>query len=233
MTVDNRPQTHQHGSGQAANGRLQSSAVRDRRAFKLRFVIPLVIIGAVAALVLGRSLWLPVIGRFLVVADPIQACDALVVLGGGRRERVEHGAMLFKSGYARWFIVTNSPLELPGVRADYAELMRTEAVWQGVPEDRVLTAPGIAETTYQEALAVRQLVQERGLRCVTIVTDPYHTRRARTVFQDAFRGSGVTVLVQPVNASWYQADFWWRDRVSVRVTWTEYVALILYLVGYR
>ncbi len=192
------------------------------------------ILALVAALLLlaSHSLWLPSIGRLLVVSDPLQATDAIVVLAGGGRHRVAGGAELFHAGYAPWFIVTNSPLNTPGIRVSYAELMKTEAVWQGVPKDRILTAPGMVRTTYEEALAVRQLAEQRGLFSLTVVTDPFHTRRARWAFQDAFRGTGITVMVQP-SESWYNADSWWQDRDTLRETWTEYLKWILYWIGYR
>jgi uncharacterized SAM-binding protein YcdF (DUF218 family) len=189
---------------------------------------------ALALLVLVSSqLWLPFIGNFLVVSDPLQPADAIVVLGGGRRERVEYGAKLFTSKHAPWFVITNSPLDIPGIRAEYAELMKTEAVWQGVPEGHILVAPGMVETTYQEALAMRQLAEENGLRSLIIVTDPFHTRRARMAFQAAFRGTGITLIMQPVNESWYQSDSWWQTRDGLRETWIEYAKLLVYVVGYR
>jgi uncharacterized SAM-binding protein YcdF (DUF218 family) len=193
------------------------------------------VLAVIAAILILAScqFWLPFIGNFLVVTDPLQPADAIVVLGGGGRERVECGAKLFESDYAPWFIVTNSPLDMPGIQAEYAELMKTEAMWQGVPEEHILVAPGTVKTTYQEALAIRQLVEERGLRSLIVVTDPFHTRRARMAFRAAFRDTGVMLIVQPVNESWYQADLWWQTRDRLRETWTEYVKLLLYVVGYR
>ena len=87
--------------------------------------------------------------------------------------------------------------------------------------------------TYEEAIAVQQLAQEQGWRSLIIVTDPHHTRRARMAFRDVFRDSGITVMVRPVNDSWYQADSWWQTRDGLRETWTEYLKLLLYVVGYR
>lgn len=189
---------------------------------------------ALAALTLAfRGSWLPAVGRFLVVSDPGQRTDAVVILGGGGPHRVEHGAALLRDGGAQWFVISDSPLNMPGIRVSYAHLMRAEAVWRGVPEDRILTAPGMVRTTYEEALAVRELATARGLRSLTVITDPFHTRRARMAFDDAFRGTGILVLVQRANDSWYRADSWWRDRDAIRETWTEYLKLILYVIGYR
>jgi uncharacterized SAM-binding protein YcdF (DUF218 family) len=149
---------------------------------------------AVILIVASHSLWLPSVGSFLIVADPLQPADALVALTGGR-ERVVYGALLFCEGYARWFVATNMPLNAPGIRSSYGELVRQEAIWQGVPEERILVVPGIVETTYQEAMAVERLAQEQGWRSLIVVTSPYHTRRARMAFGDVFRGADIRVVV--------------------------------------
>jgi uncharacterized SAM-binding protein YcdF (DUF218 family) len=140
---------------------------------------------------------------------------------------VVYGARLLGEGHARSFVATNMPLNVPGVRSLYGKLVRQEAIWQGVPAERILLAPGTVETTYQEAMAVGRLAQEEGWRSLIVVTSPYHTRRARMAFDDVFRGTNIRVVVRPVNASWYRADSWQETESAVRVTWTEYMALIL------
>jgi uncharacterized SAM-binding protein YcdF (DUF218 family) len=112
--------------------------------------------------VVTHPLWLAALGRWLVVSGSLQAADAIVVLGGGGPDRVAGGVALFEAGYGSWFVVTNMPLNTPGIREEYAELMRREAVWQGVPEERILRAPGTVRTTYEEARAVGTLCAERG-----------------------------------------------------------------------
>jgi uncharacterized SAM-binding protein YcdF (DUF218 family) len=193
----------------------------------------LVMVVAAAVILGSHGWWLPVIGRVLVVSDPLQPSDAIVVLAGGGRHRVAGGAELFHAGYAPWFIVTNSPLNTPGIRSEYAELMTLEAGWQGVPEGRILRAPGTVRTTYGEALAVRRLAEELGFRSLIIVTDPFHTRRARRAFREAFRMSGITLAVQASNGGRYDADSWWQTQEGLRLTWTEYVKWMLYLLGTR
>ena len=62
-----------------------------------------------ALLVAFRGLGLPLIGGALIVADPLRPADAVVPLGGG-----EPG--LVRQGDARWLIVTDSEIDLPGIR---------------------------------------------------------------------------------------------------------------------
>jgi len=176
-----------------------------------------------AAGLLARGLWLPTVGSFLVVADPLQPADAVVALSGGDRGRVDEAARVVLAGYGTWLVGTNYPLNLPGIRDDYDALVRQEAVWQGVPPERVLTAPEPVETTYDEARAVRRLALSRGWRSLIVVTDPYHTRRARRIFRDVLADTGITVAAHPVAGHWYQPETWWQSASSLRETWTEYL----------
>jgi uncharacterized SAM-binding protein YcdF (DUF218 family) len=191
--------------------------------------IPLVL----AILFLAHGLWLPLAGRFLVVADPLQPADAVVPLGGGGVGRVAQAAALLDEGYATWLVATNAEIDLPGIRSSHSDLIRQEAQWQGVPPERILVAPGVVETTYEEALAVRALAQEQGWRSLLVVTDPYHTRRARLTFRAVLRGTGTTVAVRPVENAQYDPEAWWQSVDGLRETWTEYAKLALYLLGYR
>lgn len=191
------------------------------------------VVAAALAVVVAHPLWLRALGHWLLVSDPLEAADAIVVLGGGGPDRVAGGVALFEAGYAPWFVVTSMPLNTPGIRENYAELMQREAVWQGVPAERILRAPGTVRTTYEEALAVRQLCAAESFRSLIVVSDLFHTRRVRRAFGDALAGSGVQVIVRASQYSHWQPDTWWRTMDGLRDTWTEYLKWVLYGMGYR
>ena len=178
--------------------------------------------------------WLTLLGRLLIVADPLQPADAIVPLGGeAATERLAYAAKLFKEGYAQSFLIVNLEIKLPGIRSEYNELAKREAAWQGVPKESIVFAPGIVTSTVDEALSVRQLAQASGFRSVIVVTSPFHTRRTRRIFADAFRDTSITLTVQPVEGHWYKADRWWKSQEGLQTTWTEYLKFLLYLGGYR
>jgi len=52
-------------------------------------------------------------------------------------------------------------------------------------------------------------------------------------FRDALHGTDITISVQPANPSWYRPDAWWQSQEELRETWTEYLKLILYFLGYK
>lgn len=188
---------------------------------------------AVVLLALGGRVWLGWLGRFLVTADPLRPVDALVVLGGGGRHRIEEGVRLALAGVAPWLVVTNTRVSWPGVRASYAELMAQEAQWQGVPPERIVPAPGLVTTTVEEALAVRALAAARGWRSLMVVTDPWHTRRARLIFRRILHPDGVAVCAHPAPKPGYETAAWWKTADGVRDTWAEYQKLALYGLGHR
>lgn len=185
------------------------------------------------ALVLARAAWLPLIGGFLVVSDPLAPADAVVPLGGGERDRVVQAAALVVAGDAHWLVTTESELDLPGIRDPWHALVRREARWQGVPAERILDAPGLVTTTYGEAQAVRRLAAGHGWRSLIVVTDPLHSRRARLVFREVFRDAGIRVIVRPVDAADFTAANWWRSEEGLRYAWTEYLKLVYHLLSYR
>lgn len=181
---------------------------------------------------LTRELWLPLPARFLTVEDPLQPADAVVPLAGGG-QRALYAAQLLQDGYAGWFVATSMPLNIPAIRATYGELVREEAIAHGVSEDRILIAPGTVTTTWEEALAVRRLVDRQGWHSLLVVTDPLHTRRAGLCFRQAFRDTDVAIVIRAVEGSWYDPEAWWKSTDSLRETWTEYLKLLLHNLGYH
>jgi uncharacterized SAM-binding protein YcdF (DUF218 family) len=184
------------------------------------------------ALAFAHPLWLPLIGGFLIVSDPLQPTDALVPLAG-HTERVEYAAELFEQGFAKTFVATNMPHHTPGVRESYSALVAREASWHDVPSSDIIQATTVVSTTYEEALVVRELAHQQEWQSLLVVTSPSHTRRARFIFHDVFRDTGTRVVIRPVDNHWYTPTTWWHRQDGLRETWTEYLKFATYLVGYR
>jgi uncharacterized SAM-binding protein YcdF (DUF218 family) len=188
--------------------------------------------GLLLLLALTHRLWLPLIGGFLIVADPLQPADAIVPLAGGV-ERVEYAAKLYHNDYATWFVATSMPHNMPGIRESYSTLISREAMWHGVPEEAIVQATTLVSTTYQEALVVRDLAQQQEWDTLLVVSSPSHTRRARWIFRDVFADTAIEIRVHPVDDHWYTPAIWWQRQDGLRETWTEYLKLGMYIVGYR
>lgn len=74
-------------------------------------------------------------------------------------------------------------------------------------------------------------MEKHQYQSVIVVTEPYHTQRARMIFRDVFRGSGKVVCVHPVLSHWYRSGTWFLSLDGWQLTINEYVKMAGYLTG--
>jgi uncharacterized SAM-binding protein YcdF (DUF218 family) len=156
------------------------------------------------------------LGRWLVAETPLREVDLIVALGGGR-ERQRTAVQLLQQGLARQVLFTGADVQPD----DYQCL--------GVPVGQAMAIPVLAYTTYEEAVAIRQIVQAHGLGSVLIVTSAFHTRRAYWLFEWVFRGIGVELLIAsvPDNRA-FTMDTWWKSHIGRKQVLMEYMGLAYY-----
>jgi len=195
-----------------------------------RSVLLLVVVAALATIT--YTFWEPLIGNFLVVADPLQRADAIVPLAGGG-ERAGYAAALMADGYAAWLIASDvGPVPNGGGQLRSGE-NRDIAIAAGVPAERVVAIERAVFSTYQEAIAVLALAQKQRWRSLIVVTSPAHTRRSQMIFRAVFAGSGISVIVRPVVGFNYPADRPWQDSAHPAMVFNEYFKIVAFLLGYR
>ena len=184
------------------------------------------------ALVVGLGFWLRSLSSFLTVADPLPpSADAIVVLGGGGTHgaRELQAAELYKAGLAPLVVTTGGPVA--GEReATYAEWSIQRLERRGVPRAAVL-ATFFGESTRTDALGARRLAEERGWRRIVVVTDDWHSRRARLVFDQVFGGSAVAYAFSPAHGPRFDPYAWWLDETSALLVVSEYLKIAAYLSG--
>lgn len=133
----------------------------------------------------------------LRVSEPPREADAIVVLGArvncGSGElgassaaRLERGLELWRAGFARTLVLSDTPPDLGGENCPSVGRLQAERVRRLVPEG----GPEIAFlarmlTTRTEALAAAELARARGWGRLLLVTSPAHTRRALGAFRAA------------------------------------------------
>lgn len=185
------------------------------------------LLAALAALALRAA------GAFLIVADPLQPVDAVAVLSGGSPKRIQTAAEYFRLQGAEIFIITDTGERIPTVPQSVAQMAVSAAEDEGVPGGKIVVTEEDAESTADEADAIREALIQRNKKSVLVVTDPYHTRRTRLIFRREFRGSGIEVIVRPVSGSDYRSNRWWTSAEGWRQTIQEYFKMAMYLVGIR
>lgn len=178
---------------------------------------------------------------WLVLETEPAPADALVVLGGSATygERAGYAAQLFARGFAPTIILTDD-----GQRGGWSQAQqrnpffveRAAAVLKGagVPAASIQTLPRQTGSTREEALALREYAETRGLRSLLVVTSGYHTRRANWTFERAFAGSPVGVRLAAVTPGGQTPAraVWWLRPLGWRTVALEYPKLIYYRLRY-
>ena len=179
------------------------------------------LVGAAATVVLGAGglVWL---GHALAVTDPLEHSDVIVAISGDAGPRVETAVALWKEGYAPRILFSGAALDPASVSS--AEIMKREAVQQGVPESAILVEPD-SSTTEENATLVAALMRRESLRSAILVTSPYHQRRAAYLFARAFAPAGLVFHNHPANDPDWDPNTWWLYRGSRQVALVEMAKL--------
>lgn len=193
----------------------------------LRTLVIIIVIFSVA------FLFTPVIeliGAPLAVKDPLKKADAIVVLGGGwenkdqlsksTMERYKYGMKLFQKGYGKYIIFSGG--NLTGEPTE-ARQMAEMALSDGFPNEAIIIEDS-SESTWQNTLFVKKILVDKQLKSVILVTSPYHSLRARTMFKDKL----ISVMSAPVpNSEFYTASGADNLRMA-KLVFSEYTKLALY-----
>jgi uncharacterized SAM-binding protein YcdF (DUF218 family) len=147
------------------------------------------------------------LGSWLATEDPLVKSDAIVAISGDTGARTDTAVALWKAGWAPLIIFSGAAIDPESVSS--AEIMRREAVRQGVPESATLIEPN-STSTEENATEVAKLMADRKLGSAILVTSPWHQRRASMAFTRAFAPGAIKLRNYPARDPEWNAQLWWR-----------------------
>jgi uncharacterized SAM-binding protein YcdF (DUF218 family) len=162
------------------------------------------------------------IGHFLDVEDPLVHADVIVALSGDTGARTETAVDLWKRHYAPLIIFAGASLDPNSVAS--GELMKRDAVAQGVPDAAILVEPS-STTTEENARLVASLMKAHGLASAILVTSPYHQRRASNLFAQEFAPAKLTFSNYPARDPQWDPNTWWLHEPARTLTAVELAKL--------
>ena len=127
--------------------------------------------------------------------EKLGSYDAVVVLSGmlsgfkykgafrsewADPDRFFAGVKVLKSGKAPTLIFTRGVLPWMNVPPE-GELLKTKAIEMGVNETQIILTAS-AFNTAEEALAVKKLMKEKGIKKILLITSSFHMLRAKLIF---------------------------------------------------
>jgi uncharacterized SAM-binding protein YcdF (DUF218 family) len=203
--------------------------------WKLFAALVLVIAGSV----LLAPFALRAVGHFLVIADPLEPSDAIVVMAGEVPFRQIEAARLFQRGLAPRVVLTRERLpawrqrlkELglgsPGRRELAAAVLERLNVSRGA----IILLDDPAINTVEELASIRHFAVAQHFQRIIIVSSPDHMRRIRVIWSRT-AGSLVEARLHPApEEDGFDPNHWWTSKVGAEYLFHEYFGILEFLLG--
>jgi uncharacterized SAM-binding protein YcdF (DUF218 family) len=188
-----------------------------------RFILG--ILGVLLACYAVAFVWLAV-----QIKDDARASDAVIVLGARVNynnhlnpclvARVEHGAKLVRDGLAKFLIVSGGNDVEDG--ASEANAMRDMALNAGISSEQIILEPK-ATSTFENLKFAKIILEQRKLKSVIVVTEPYHMPRAALIARKL--GLEFSSSPAPESACWSRfkhfSRFFLREPFAVLENWLK------------
>jgi uncharacterized SAM-binding protein YcdF (DUF218 family) len=199
---------------------------------KALWVVSVLFLAFALVLIFRKPLLTGYAGLFSV-QTATKGADALVCLSGGKITRVPETLRLWNQGYGPSIYLTDgkkrnkefSKLETSDLEfaREVARRMELNATWQTIPS----LGDG-ATSTFDEAEDVLTYGKGKGWKRIIIVTDEFHTRRARYAFEKIFDGSGIEVEVAGAPNEVFSDDDWWQSDSGISCYFLETIKFPVY-----
>ncbi len=167
------------------------------------------LLGLIVALVAG-------VGQWLVVEDPLEKAQAIVVLSGRMPIRAVEAARLYTADYAPqvWLTHPEEPtaslaaIDIPYQGEDFYNARILEHF--GVPSTAIHVLDRPINNTADEMRAIAAELNRENAATVIIVTTKAHTRRVHNLWQ-RFSGGRGRVIVRAAQDDPFDQAHWWRS----------------------
>ena len=200
----------------------------------MRVLLTVGLIAGIAASVPAvREPMMRALGSALIVEDPFEVVDVIVVSVDADGAGVLEAADLVKRGVAKRVAIFAKPLNRSaqefarrGLPAeDEATRQIRELASLGVTDvERILLSDA---GTDGEALALPHWTAAHGFKSVLVIASPDHSRRLRRVMLRAMRDQPTSVAIRPARYADFDAEHWWQTRDGARTAIIEWQKLVL------
>ncbi len=196
---------------------------RSRRRWLRRLLFALILVGAVY---LARGPLLHGAARLLIVEDPPQEVDALVLLDGDHL--YETTALLYRNDVSKHVLLIQVPptrLERMGIMPDPITVARRELTNGGVPESAVEVLATDKPGDWNRARRLRDWLNEHPDARVCVLCDRFNSRRTRYVFDHELGALSARVHWRPLTDRRYDERNWYQSKLGAVAFFDSYLSL--------
>lgn len=187
---------------------------------------------AILTLYLFRAPILSSLGGYLDVSESPRKVDYVMVLGGHPETRAFTAAALVKAGVAESVLLVRPKHYMPEEedRSKKEETVSEEILLsQGIALNKIHVLKNrICVNTEDEALSLGDFLQDHPNATVAVITNPFHTRRARLLFDrhlPQYR-ENITFFAAPLVH--INAKNWWQSEEGFAIYTSEFAKVAIY-----
>ena len=195
----------------------------------------IVLVATLSLIYCSRTWLLPPVARFLDVSEPPMPVEYVLVLNGGPETRPFVAAAMVKAGLVNKVLLTTAsptPDTENGTLPPEHEIVSRVLQARGVNAEQIDVIPGEIASTYDEACALSRFLQAHPAESVAIVTNDFHTRRTRSVFQRVIGDTSVRLSFVAAPVDYIRSDNWWKSAAGMKLYATEYCKSAYYWCRY-
>ncbi len=189
------------------------------------------LLAVAAALFFLRAPLLSGIAEAWMINAPLAKSDAIVVLGGDPNARAFEALRLYRDGWAPLILVMSPRLQATdrlGITISQAELTR-RILSNAVPPEAIQVRGTNLESTFEEALTVKNWLKESGANSLISPTGPFHSRRVRWVFHKTL-GDSARLTIRSIRPE--ECQDWWQHEGTLIDFQNEVIKFAYYLLVY-
>ena len=219
---------------QEKNKRILKKMSRRKYRFKLLFIISIVVVWFFAAIYVFRFDILMGMGNFLVVENSLESADIIFLLTGGVDSRPFHAEKIYDLGLAPKIVISQaelSPAVEMGIYLGSTKAAVSIMKQLDIPDSNIVVIdfPGGVTSTRDEAKALQAYVEKKSIKKVIIVTNEFHSRRARFIFKKQFKNRSVKIIFSNAPHHKFDETNWWKHEAGLITYLNEYLKLIHYV----
>jgi len=167
---------------------------------------------------------------WLIIDDGPDKADVIVCLGGGHGCRLQKTIELYKMGYAPKIVLTTSNKGNSEFRKFTGDLASRFLIYKGILPESIIQEFE-SDSTYSEAKNLKDLMISDNFGSAIIISDAYHMRRTRFIFNKIFQGHNIDLLFVPAYGKWVRKP-WWGNEHSLVFVCNETIKLVYYWLKY-
>jgi len=170
-------------------------------------------------------------GNYLDDSDKPYPAQRIFVLGGGAFDRGHEAARLWYKGFAPRIICTGEYISgtVKSLGLQYTEAQLSQMrIWSFSIDSAFVEAIDVGTSTMEESDFILDYCLIHKLNKVIVVSDKFHTRRIKNVFEEKFEDAEIEVIYAGAPSSRYKESEWWREEAGLIMVNNEYLKLVYY-----